>query len=111
MLHVSHFLFTPQGDIEIVPADIAPDVASGEKPLPEYADNQLRYLQVIVDHEGGKADVQVRTAGALVHFDESGCVKSAGIAMGERDGITRFEHDTAVQIALDNLFDNEARLH
>ena len=111
MLHVSHFLFTPQGDIEMVPSDIAPDVASGEKPLPEFADNQLRYLQVIVDHDGGKSEVQVRTAGALVHFDETGCVKSAGIAMGETDGITRFEHDTAVQLALDNLFPSENSRH
>lgn len=111
MLHVSHFLFTPHGDIELVPADIAPDVASGEKPIPKYADNQIRYLQVIVDHGNGKSEVQVRTAGALVHFDESGCVKSAGIAMGENNGITRFEHDTAVQIALDNLFPSTASRH
>lgn len=111
MLHVSHFLFTPEGGIEVVPSDVAPDVASGEKPMPEYADNALRYLQVIVDHEGSKAEVQVRTAGALVHFDQEGRVKEAGIAMGEKEGITRFEHDTAVQIALDSLFDSQTSLH
>lgn len=111
MLHVSHFLFTAEGGIELVPSDIAPDVASGEKPIPRFADNQLRYLQVIVDHEGRASEVQVRTAGALVQFDEKGCVKNAGIAMGERDGITRFEHDTAVQLALNSLFETEQHVH
>ncbi|MGB1556820.1 MAG: hypothetical protein ACPHCJ_03465 [Oceanococcaceae bacterium] len=111
MLHVSHFLFTPQGDIAQVPTDIAADVASGERPMPQFADNSLRYLQVIVDHEGNKADVQVRTAGALVHFDPKGCVREAGIAMGERDGITRFEHDTCVQLALDGLFESQTTHH
>lgn len=104
MLHVSHFLFTPQGGIEEVPTDIAADVASGERPLPEYSAHRLRYLQVIVDQQDKDADVQVRTAGALVHFDDQGHLKEAGIAMGERDGISRFEHDTAVELALDGLF-------
>lgn len=111
MLHVSHFLFTPQGELTEVPTDIATDVASGERPMPQFADNQLRYLQVIVDHEGSKSEVQVRTAGALVHFDDQGRLKEAGMAMGERDGISRFEHDTCVQLALEGLFPSEATRH
>lgn len=101
MMNVSHYLLTPEGSIAEVSPEQAAAVAAGEGALPEFAHARLRYLQVIVDDKTDEDDsIQVRTAGAMLLLDADGRLREAGIAMGENNAISSFEHDTCVQLAL-----------
>lgn len=111
MTQISHFLLTNDGAIEQIPTDKAAAVASGEGALPEFAQAKLRYLQVVVDENKVEENVQVRTAGALLDFDDQGRIADAGVALGVDDGITSFEHDTCVQLALDGVVESDIIHH
>ncbi len=111
MMNVCHYLLTQEGAIREVTPDEAAAVASGESALPEYADLRLRYLQVVVDDKSDGENIRVRTAGATVEFDHDGILSEAGIAMGAENAISRFEHDTCVQLALGGVLGEPITRH
>lgn len=93
-----HFILTPEGGLREFSAEQAARVANGATPLPEFADQRLKYVQVTVSEESAR-EIQVRTAGACVRFDAQGRLAEAGPpAAGET--ISSFEHDAVVQWTL-----------
>lgn len=94
-----HYVLTPDGRVREFPADLAARVAAGAGVLPEFADRQVRYLQVTVTTEPNE-DIKVMTAGATIKFDATGRLAEAGPLAEESTQITRFEHDACVQLAL-----------
>ncbi|WP_353253153.1 hypothetical protein [Salinisphaera sp. PC39] len=96
---VRHFLLTHDDSIEEFSEEEAARVASGDTPLPRFADKRLRYLQVSVEQADESGQIQVRTVGAVVGFDEEGRLQEAAAPEDETE-FTSFEHDACVQFAL-----------
>lgn len=98
-MQIRHFLLTPQGGIREFTSEQAALIASGADRLPEFAGCDLRYLQLTVDKKAGGGEISIRTAGARIHFDDSGRLAEAG-PPSQAEPITNFEHDAVVQWAL-----------
>lgn len=102
-----HFLLTNDGRIEEFSEERAAQVASGSEPLPEFADSQLRYVQVAYDEsEGESGEIHVYTVGAIVHFDAEGRPAQAETPEAEEHTLSHFEQDACVQFALRDKIPN-----
>ena len=75
-------------------------VANGETLLPEYADSDVRYVQVMMDKTKDETGIQVHIAGAYLKFDESGRLSEANGR--DDDDLDRFEQEACVHLALQN---------
>jgi len=96
-----HFVLTPDGGINEFTAEAAAKIAMGTTPLPQFADRELRYLQVTLDDEADN-EIRVQTAGARIRFDGEGRLIKAG-PTSEDTQISHFEHDAVVQWSLRDL--------
>lgn len=111
-MDIKHYLLTQDGRVREFEAAEASRIANGLNALPEYADSDLRYVQVVVDSGQEENSLQVKTAGAMLHFDHAGNLAEAqGSQEGEEDPISRFEHDTCVQLALQDTIVQEEAIH
>lgn len=95
---IRHYVLTPGGAIREFSADEAALIAAGANRIPEFADSDMRYLQVSWEPEV-EQELKVQTAGAAIHFDGEGRMVEAR-PTNEKETISRFEHDTCVQWAL-----------
>lgn len=100
--HVRHFILTPQDGIREFSTEQAARIAGGDGAVPEFAGQQLRYLQLTLNDEVVDGELKIQTSGARVEFDAEGRLKSAE-PPSETHPISRFEHDAVVQWALKNL--------
>lgn len=98
---IRHYVLTPDGAIREFSADEAALIAAGANRVPEFADSDMRYLQVSWEPET-EQDLEIQTAGAAIHFDGDGRMVEARPTT-EEETISRFEHDTCVQWALREL--------
>ncbi|MBR9814797.1 hypothetical protein GYB61_13200 [bacterium] len=120
---IRHFLFREHaardaGDAatcEIVEysAEEAAAVALGDAALPEFSGSKTRYVQVWVDDEINGNELQVRTAAAVVSFDDDGHFADAQPAEAQREDSQRgdFEHDTCVQLAVRTRYPDAFTVH
>jgi len=100
-MSVRHFLLSQDGAIEEFSDEEASAVVEGNQDLPRYADKQLRYVQVAFDDNANEeGEIQVRTMGAIVRFDNEGRLAEADSDTKARDELNEFEHDACVQFAL-----------
>lgn len=100
-MSVRHFLLTQDGAIEEFTDEEASAVAEGTQDLPRHADKQLRYVQVSFDDSANdEGEIQVKTMGAIVRFDDQGRLAEANGTEQTRDELNEFEHDACVQFAL-----------
>lgn len=99
---IRHFILAPDGSIREFSPQQAALIASGTDRVPEFAGRDLRYLQLTVDDKMNNGEVRIQTAGARVHFDDTGRLIEAGPPK-ESEPITHFEHDAVVQWALREL--------
>lgn len=100
-MSVRHFLLTDDGAMEEFTEDEASAVAEGKQDLPRFADQQLRYVQVAFDDKANEeGEIQVRTLGAIVKFDDEGRLAEANQTRDAQDELNEFEHDACVQFAL-----------
>ncbi len=97
--HIRHFILTPEGGIREFTADQAAGIAAGAAHLPEFANRDLRYLQLSLQDSRNKGELKIQTAGARIHFDEYGPMTEAGPPT-DKEPITHFEHDAVVQWVL-----------
>ncbi len=109
-MQVKHFLLTGSGEIQEFSLDQALHVTLGHHPLPEYAGLEARYLQVTVGDPDESNTLSVRTAGSHVRFDEQGHLSEIGKLFGDRS-LSRFEHDTCIQLALRDTLEDGAVTH
>lgn len=110
-MHIKHFLLTEDGSIREFNAEEAARIANGVNSLPEYADSSLRYVQVVVDEADEENSLHVKTAGALLRFDHDGRLSEAEGNREDEDAISRFEHDTCVQLALKDTIRQDEAIH
>lgn len=96
---VRHFVLTPEGGIREFTPDQAASIAAGANRLPEFANRDLRYLQLTLNDNQRSGELRIQTAGARIHFDEDGRMTEAG-PPSEAEPITHFEHDAVVQWVL-----------
>lgn len=96
---VHHFVLTPDGGLREFSPEQAAQVAAGAGKLPEYAERQVRYVQVTVSDET-EGELKVVTAGASIKFDREGRLTQAGPIGTSDPRISPFEHDACVQWAL-----------
>ncbi|MGN8158838.1 hypothetical protein ACS8Y6_11210 [Salinisphaera sp. RV14] len=100
-MSVRHFLLTEDGAMEEFTEDEASAVAEGKRDLPRFAEQQLRYVQVAFDDQANdEGEIQVKTLGAIVKFDDAGRLTEADRAHDAQDELNEFEHDACVQFAL-----------
>lgn len=100
-MSVRHFLLSQDGAIEEFSDEEASAVAEGAQDLPRYADKQLRYVQVAFDDAANEdGEIQVKTMGAIVRFDDQGRLAEADGSGHAREELNEFEHDACVQFAL-----------
>lgn len=109
-MSVKHYLLTQDGEIREYDAERAARVANGNVRLPEFAGTDLRYVQVWVDDEPRGNEIQVKTAGAVVHFDDSGHFQDASVPE-QPDALLQFAHDTCIQLALGREFRDSHTVH
>ena len=100
-----HFVFMPDGHIREFSPEQAARVAAGAGRVPEFADHDLRYLQVTVVEEPDEDDIKVATACAHIRFDNEGRLTEAGPIdnTANESQINSFEQETCVQWALREL--------
>lgn len=99
MEHLRHYVFEPDGQLREFTHEAGARVANGDQALPEYADTQLRYLQVAVEDESDEnAKVQVRMAAAMLSFNSDGFLTAAEPYDG--DMISEFEREALAEFAL-----------
>jgi hypothetical protein len=96
---VHHLLLTPEGGMREFTPEVAAKVAAGASKLPEYAERNVRYVQVTVTDESD-GELKVVTAGATIRFDRDGRLTEAGPIGGDEPRISPFEHDACVQWVL-----------
>lgn len=100
-MSIRHFLLTEDGAMEEFTEDEASAVVEGKQDLPRFADQQLRYVQVAFDDQANdEGEIQVKTLGAIVKFDDEGRLAEADQARDAQDELNEFEHDACVQFAL-----------
>lgn len=100
--HTRHFVLTQEQGIREFTAEQAALIAGGANRLPEFAGQNVRYLQLTLNDEVVEGELKVQTAGASIRFDAEGRMAAAN-PPGEAEQISRFEHDAVVQWALKNL--------
>ena len=111
-MQVKHFILTEDGRIEEYSSEQAMGVASGQTTLPDFADSTQRYLQVQWDDDSlDSGEIKVTTAGAMIHFDQEGCLASAAVPDEDEESISRFEFDTCVQLALEDTIEPAGESH
>lgn len=98
---IRHYVLTTDGGIREFSAEEAARIAAGANRVPEFADSDLRYLQVSWEPDVDQ-ELRIQTAGAAIHFDAEGKMVEARPTTDE-EKISRFEHDTCVQWALREL--------
>ncbi|HEY9547175.1 MAG TPA: hypothetical protein VIR56_14280 [Solimonas sp.] len=96
---IRHFVLTPEGGIREFTSDQAAGIAAGASRLPEFANHDLRYLQLTMKDNMSSGELKIQTAGARIRFDEEGRMTEAGPPV-ESEPITHFEHDAVVQWVL-----------
>lgn len=96
---IRHFVLTPDGGIREFTPDQAAGIAAGDSRLPEFANRDLRYLQLTMKDNMSNGELKIQTAGARLRFDENGRMAEAGPPV-EHEPITHFEHDAVVQWVL-----------
>lgn len=100
-MSVRHFLLSNEGAMEEFSEDEASAVVEGRQDMPRYADQQLRYVQVSFDDQANEqGEIQVKTMGAIIKFDEAGRLAEADQARDAQDELNEFEHDACIQFAL-----------
>ena len=96
---IRHFVLTSEGGIREFSSEEAALIAAGDDRLPEFAGQDLRYLQLTVNDSSNSGELRIQTAGARIHFDEDGRMTEAGPPT-DSEPITHFEHDAVVQWVL-----------
>jgi len=96
---VHHLVLTPDGGLREVSPELAARVAAGATKLPEFAERQVRYVQVTVSDETD-GELKVVTAGASIKFDQEGRLTEAGPLGSNDPRISPFEHEACVEWAL-----------
>ncbi len=99
-MQIKHYLLSSDGSIREFSSEEAARVANGFRTLPEYADTRARYVQVTFDESDDDNSIRVRTAGAFLCFDANGRLTEATSGDESDPELSRFEHDTCVQLAL-----------
>lgn len=99
-MHIKHFVLSDDGHIHEFSSERAFKLANGLDTAPEFADAQVRYVQVQFDEQSNEEPMQVVTAGALVNFDAEGRVHEVGAVAPGNLPITAFEQETCIQLAL-----------
>lgn len=100
-MHIRHFVLGPEGSIREFSSEQAALIAAGTDRIPEFAGERVRYLQVSVD-DVSETEYKIQTSGAAIRFDGEGRMTEAG-PPGEKEAISRFEHDACVQWVLKDL--------
>lgn len=96
---IKHYLLSKDGSIQEFSSEEAARVADGFSTLPQYADTRARYVQVLFEAPEDTSDIRVRTAGAYLQFDHQGRLTETS-EHDDETTLSRFEHDTCVQLAL-----------
>ncbi|WP_348675090.1 hypothetical protein [uncultured Abyssibacter sp.] len=109
-MSIKHYLLTTEGEIREYDAERAARVAAGDSALPEFAGTDIHYVQVWVDDEPKGNELHVRTAGAIVHFDDAGHFEEASMPESSDDRM-KFAHDTCIQLALHQEYQEPYTLH
>lgn len=104
---VRHFVITRDGRVREFSAEQAALVAAGVNPLPEFASDRLRYLQITVDTGNGE-QIKVQTGSACLRFDDHGRFAGAEAPAHDDDRINPFEYDACIQWALSKVAENVA---
>lgn len=100
-MSIRHFLLTDNSTMEEFSEDDASAVANGQQDIPRFADQRLRYVQVAFDDQANEeGEIQVKTLGAVVCFDEDGRLSTADETHDAQDELSEFEHDACIQFAL-----------
>lgn len=96
-----HYVFQEDGTLREFTQEAGARVASGDEPIPEYADSQLRYLQVDIDEEGNPGrKVEVRMAAAMLSFNTEGYLTSAESYDDEDAVVSEFERQALAEYVL-----------
>lgn len=95
---IHHFVLTHEGFIREFSAELAATVVAGAGLVPEFADSEVRYVQVTVDEESA-SEIRVQTSGACIRFDQEGRLLEA-VAPADNQPLSHFEHDAMIQWAL-----------
>lgn len=100
-MSIRHFLLTDNGIMEEFSEADASAVANGQCDLPRFAEQRLRYVQVAFDDQANdEGEIQVRTLGAIICFDEDGRLTMTDETHDAQEELNEFEHDACVQFAL-----------
>jgi RNase P/RNase MRP subunit POP5 len=112
-MQVKHYILTNDGRIAEFSTEEAFKVANRLSALPEYASSRQRYVQVQFDEpeEATEDSLKVRIAGAYVSFDGQGRLSDANAPAENESAITRFEHETCVQLALRAALGERVTVH
>ena len=112
-MQVKHYILSNDGRIAEFSTEEAFKVANRLSSLPQYADSRLRYVQVQFDDldETAPEKLKVRIAGAYVTFDDQGRLSDADAPNATDSTISRFEHETCVQLALREALHESVTLH
>jgi hypothetical protein len=112
-MQVKHYILSDDGRIAEFSTEEAFKVANRLCALPQYADSRLRYVQVQFDEpdESAADGLRVRIAGAYVTFDAQGRLNGANAPAENESAISRFEHETCVQLALRSALSEHITLH
>ncbi|HXG29291.1 MAG TPA: hypothetical protein VNJ47_10655 [Nevskiales bacterium] len=112
-MQVKHYILTNDGRIAEFSTEEAYKVANRLSALPQYADSRLRYVQVQLDEpdENAPDSLRVRIAGAYISFDAQGRLNGANAPAENESAISRFEHETCVQLALRSALSEHITLH
>lgn len=112
-MQVRHYILSNDGRIAEFSTEEAFKVANRLSTLPEFADTRQRYVQVQFEEpaEAQGDQLRVRIAGAFVSFDQQGRLADAGAPDASDSAISRFEHETCVQLALREALHENVTLH
>jgi len=110
---LKHYVFDGSGKIREFSHGESTDVARGEIPLPEYAGEKVRYLQVYVSPEQDEDEqrIEVYMAGALLKFSDKGQLEEAELLHADDETISEFERETCAQLAMDQSVAVEQTVH
>lgn len=93
-----HFVLSDEG-IREVSALQATQVAAGLETLPEFAEREVRYLQLVLD-DGKDNELRVQATGTSIIFDQHGRLSGSSQATDQEAPISKFEYDACLQWAL-----------
>lgn len=112
-MQVRHYILSNDGRIAEFSTEQAFKVANRMCALPQFADSRQRYVQVQFEEpaEATGEQLRVRIAGAYVSFDQQGRLSDADAPDTAESAISRFEHETCVQLALREALHESVTLH